>query len=74
MSASSPSFDVIVTNRGDATARNIKVLDRFDPGLSHVRASTTSSPSSTKACAISPGGIGNGGAHVWRPRGWPTVS
>ncbi len=32
------SFDVVVTNRGDATARGIKVLDRFDPGLSHVRA------------------------------------
>jgi uncharacterized repeat protein (TIGR01451 family) len=29
------SFDVVVTNRGDATARGIKVLDRFDPGLSH---------------------------------------
>ena len=32
------SFEVIVTNRGEATARNIKLLDRFDAGLSHVRA------------------------------------
>ncbi len=32
------SFDVTVTNRGDATARGIKVVDDFDPGLSHVRA------------------------------------
>jgi len=32
------SFDVIVTNRGTTTARNIKVLDRFDAGLSHIRA------------------------------------
>lgn len=32
------SFDVIVTNRGNATARNIKVLDRFDAGLTHIRA------------------------------------
>lgn len=32
------SFDVVVTNRGDATARGIKVLDRFDPGLGHMQA------------------------------------
>jgi uncharacterized repeat protein (TIGR01451 family) len=29
------SFDVTVTNRGESTARNILVNDRFDPGLSH---------------------------------------
>ena len=32
------SFDVLVTNRGDGTARGIKVLDRFDAGLSHPKA------------------------------------
>lgn len=32
------SFDVVVTNRGNATARGIVVLDRFDAGLSHGRA------------------------------------
>lgn len=32
------SFNVTVTNRGDAAARKIKLLARFDPGLSHVRA------------------------------------
>ncbi len=31
-------FEVTVTNRGDATARGIKVLSRFDSGLSHARA------------------------------------
>ncbi len=31
-------FDVVVTNRGDAPARGIKVLDKFDAGLTHVRA------------------------------------
>jgi uncharacterized repeat protein (TIGR01451 family) len=29
------SFDLTVTNRGESTARNILVHDRFDPGLSH---------------------------------------
>ena len=37
-SAASRSFDVVVTNRGDAPARKIKLLARFDAGLSHVRA------------------------------------
>ncbi|MGD9636425.1 MAG: hypothetical protein AB7G28_07450 [Pirellulales bacterium] len=32
------SFDVIVTNRGNETARHIKVHDRFDEGLTHIRA------------------------------------
>lgn len=32
------SFNVTVTNRGDAEARQIKLLAKFDPGLSHVRA------------------------------------
>jgi uncharacterized repeat protein (TIGR01451 family) len=31
-------FDVVVTNRGDAPARKIKLLARFDAGLSHPRA------------------------------------
>jgi hypothetical protein len=31
-------FDVTVTNRGDAEARQIKLLARFDAGLSHPRA------------------------------------
>jgi uncharacterized repeat protein (TIGR01451 family) len=29
------SFDVTVTNRGESTARNILVYDRFDRGLTH---------------------------------------
>jgi uncharacterized repeat protein (TIGR01451 family) len=32
------SFDVFVTNRGNAMARNINVNDRFDRGLTHLRA------------------------------------
>ena len=32
------SFDVIVTNRGNAPARNIKIHDGFDRGLSHLKA------------------------------------
>jgi uncharacterized repeat protein (TIGR01451 family) len=32
------SFEVLVTNRGGSTARNIKVLDRFDAGLTHPKA------------------------------------
>ena len=32
------SFEVLVTNRGESTARNIKVLDRFDAGLTHPKA------------------------------------
>ncbi len=32
------SFEVLVTNRGDSTARHVKVLDRFDAGLTHPKA------------------------------------
>jgi uncharacterized repeat protein (TIGR01451 family) len=32
------NFDVIITNRGTATARNVKLLDTFDEGLTHIRA------------------------------------
>jgi uncharacterized repeat protein (TIGR01451 family) len=29
------SYELTITNRGDGVARNIKVVDRFDPGLTH---------------------------------------
>ncbi|MEX2092234.1 MAG: hypothetical protein WD971_06130 [Pirellulales bacterium] len=37
------SFDVVVTNRGDAPARGIKLLDRFDTGLIHPSAKANES-------------------------------
>lgn len=32
------NFDVLVTNRGKSVARNVKVLDQFDEGLTHIQA------------------------------------
>ena len=29
------SYELTITNRGDGVARNIKIVDRFDPGLRH---------------------------------------
>jgi uncharacterized repeat protein (TIGR01451 family) len=31
------NFDVLVSNRGTAIARNVKLLDQFDEGLSHIQ-------------------------------------
>lgn len=32
------NFDVLVSNRGAAVARNVKVIDQFDEGLTHIQA------------------------------------
>ena len=56
-----------VTNRGESSARHIKVHDRFDAGLSHPKAVDSELEVKYEAMNdLAPGESANGAAHVWR--------